>query len=221
MISVQFSHSAMSKSLWPHEPQHARPPCPLTSPGVHPNPCPLCRWYHPTISSSVVLSQHQDLFKWVSSPHQVAKVLEFQLQHQSLQWTPRTDLDGLVGSPCSPRDSKASILQCSVFFIVHFIDLPRRRKWQPTPVFLPGEPRGQGSLVGCCLWGCIELGTTEVTLAAAAAQIYQNISAFKICKLNCKIFDKVSIILPVKDQSRKVRSEYLFSKLSACCFAMS
>ena len=53
------------------------------------------------------LSQHQNLFKWVSSSHQVAKVLEFQLQHQSFQWTPRTDLlqDGLVGSPCIPRDS--------------------------------------------------------------------------------------------------------------------
>ena len=38
------------------------------------------------------LSQHQGLFKWVSSLHQVAKVLEFQLQHQSFQWTPRTDL---------------------------------------------------------------------------------------------------------------------------------
>ena len=52
------------------------------------------------------LSQHQGLFKWVSSSHQVAKVLEFQLQHQSFQWTPRSDLfqDGLVGSPCNPRD---------------------------------------------------------------------------------------------------------------------
>ena len=56
------------------------------------------------------LSQHQGLFKWVSSLHQVAKVLEFQLQHQSFQWTPRTDLlqDGLVASPCSPRDSQES-----------------------------------------------------------------------------------------------------------------
>ena len=58
--------------------------------------------------SAFNLSQHQGLFKWVSSLHQVAKVLEFQLQHQSLQWTPRTDLlqNGLVGSPCSPRDSR-------------------------------------------------------------------------------------------------------------------
>ena len=52
------------------------------------------------------LSQHQDIFKWVSSSHQVAKVLEFQLHHQSFHWTVRTDFlwDELVGSPCSPRD---------------------------------------------------------------------------------------------------------------------
>ena len=55
-------------------------------------------------------SQRQGLFQWVSSSHEVAKVLEFQLQHQSFQWTPRTDLlqDGLVGSPCCPRDSQES-----------------------------------------------------------------------------------------------------------------
>ena len=55
-------------------------------------------------------SQHQSLFQWVNSSHKVAKVLEFQLQHQSFQWTPRTDLlyDVLVGSPCSPRDSQES-----------------------------------------------------------------------------------------------------------------
>ena len=68
---------------------------------------------HPLSSpspSALNLSQHQGLFKWVNSSHQVAKVLEFQLQHQCFQWTPRTDLlqDGLVGSPCSPRDSQES-----------------------------------------------------------------------------------------------------------------
>ena len=51
---VQFSHSVVSDSLRPHEPQHARPPCPSPTPGVHPNPCPLSWWCHPTISSSVV-----------------------------------------------------------------------------------------------------------------------------------------------------------------------
>ena len=55
------------------------------------------------------LSQHQGLFKWVSSSHQVAKVLKFQVQHQSFQWTLRTDLqNGLVGSPCNPGDSQES-----------------------------------------------------------------------------------------------------------------
>ena len=56
------------------------------------------------------LSQHQGLFKWVSSLHQAFKVLEFQLQHQSFQWTFRTDLfwDELVRFPCSPKDSQES-----------------------------------------------------------------------------------------------------------------
>ena len=55
-------------------------------------------------------SQHQSLFQWVNSSHEVAKVLEVRLQHQSFQWTPRTELleNGLVGSPCSPRDSQES-----------------------------------------------------------------------------------------------------------------
>ena len=52
--SVQFSHSVVFDFLRPHEPQQARPPCLSPTPGVHPNPCPLNRWCHPTISSSVV-----------------------------------------------------------------------------------------------------------------------------------------------------------------------
>ena len=52
--SVQFSHSVVCDSLWPHGLQHARPPCPSPAPGVYPNSCPLSRWCHPTISSSVV-----------------------------------------------------------------------------------------------------------------------------------------------------------------------
>ena len=52
--SVELSHSVVSDSLWPREPQHARPPCSSPTPGVHPNLCPLSWWCHPTISSSVV-----------------------------------------------------------------------------------------------------------------------------------------------------------------------
>ena len=97
--SVQFSRSVMSDSLWPHGLQHARLPCPSPTPGACSNSCLLSQWYHPTISTSVIpsplafnLSQHQGLFQWLNSSHQVAKVLEFQLQYQSFQWTPRTDL---------------------------------------------------------------------------------------------------------------------------------
>ena len=66
---------------------------------------------HPLLSPSPPafnLSQHQGLFQWVSSLHQVAKVLELQLQHQSFQWIFRIDFpwDGLDRSPCSPRDSR-------------------------------------------------------------------------------------------------------------------
>ena len=67
----------------------------------------LCR---PLLPPPFNLSQHQGLFQWVNSLHQVAKVLEFQLQHQSFQWVFRADFlyDGLVGYPCSPRDSQES-----------------------------------------------------------------------------------------------------------------
>ena len=97
--SVQFSPSVVSDFLWSHELQHARPPCPSPTPEVHQNPCPLSWWCHPTISSSVITFSSclqyfpaSGSFQWVSCPHHVAKVLEFQLQHQSFQWTPRTDL---------------------------------------------------------------------------------------------------------------------------------
>jgi len=97
--SVQFSRSVLSDSLRPHGLQHARPPCPWPAPRVYSYSYPLSWWCHPTISSSVipspptlVLSQHEGLFKWVSSSHQVAKILEFQIQDHSFQWTPRTDL---------------------------------------------------------------------------------------------------------------------------------
>ena len=52
--SVQFSCSVMSDSSRPHESQHARPPCPSTTQGVHPDPCPLSQWCHPAISLSVI-----------------------------------------------------------------------------------------------------------------------------------------------------------------------
>ena len=61
--SVRFSRSVMSDSLWPHGLQHTRPPCPSPTPRVHPNSCPLSRWCHPAISSSVIpFSSHLQSF---------------------------------------------------------------------------------------------------------------------------------------------------------------
>ena len=145
---------------------------------IHPSHPLLCP-SPPTFN----LSQHQGLFQWVSSSQQVAKVLEFQLQNQAFQWTPRTDLlsDGLFGSPCSPRDSQESsptsqfkslILWLSAFFIV--------KLWHPhmttgktialTRWTFVGKVMSllfsrlcRQSLVGCCLWGHTELNTTEAT----------------------------------------------------------
>ena len=98
LSALQFSCSVMSDALRPHGLQHTRPPCLLATPRVYLNLGPLSwgciQTSHPPLSPSPAackLSQHQGLFKWVSSSHQVAKVLEFQL-HQSFQWTLRTDL---------------------------------------------------------------------------------------------------------------------------------
>ena len=97
-VSVQFSRSVMSDSLWPHESQYARPPCPSPTPGVHSYSCPLSQWCHPAISSSVVpfsscpqsfpMSQ---LFAWGGQRIGVsalASVLTVNIQDWSpLEWT--------------------------------------------------------------------------------------------------------------------------------------
>ena len=97
--NVQFSCSVLSEPLWLHGLQYARLPCPSPTPGAYLKT--HVRWVsdatqlsHPLLSPSPPacnISQHQGLFKWVSSSHQVAKVWEFQLQHQSFQWIFMTD----------------------------------------------------------------------------------------------------------------------------------
>ena len=136
--SDQISHSVVSDSLRPHESQHARPPCPSPIPGVHSDSCPSSQWCHRTISSSVSHFSSclpsfpvSGFFKWVSSLHQMAKVLEFQLQHQSFQWIFRLisfrmdwvdffAVQGTLKSLLQHHSSKASILRHSAFFMVQF-----------------------------------------------------------------------------------------------------
>ena len=101
--SVQFSHSVVSDSLQLPGLQHARSSCPSPPPGVYSDSCPLSWWCHSTISCSVTPfssrlqsfpapGSFQMSYKASSSSHQVARVLEFQLQYQSFRWIFRTDL---------------------------------------------------------------------------------------------------------------------------------
>ena len=116
---LSFSHSVLYDSFRPHGLQQVRFFCPSPSPKVCSNSCPLSRWCYTTFPSSAIpfssclsLSQHQGLFWWVGSSHQVAKALDLQLEHQSFQWIfiLRVDFlqDWLVWSLCSPRDSHES-----------------------------------------------------------------------------------------------------------------
>ena len=118
-MKFQFSSVAQSCPTLCNPMNHSRPSLPvhhqllkLAQAHVH-RVCEAIQPSHPLSSPFTPTpnpSQYQGLFQSVNSLHQVAKVLEFQLQHQAFQWTPRTDLhwDGQVGSPCSPRDSQES-----------------------------------------------------------------------------------------------------------------
>ena len=133
----QFSCSAVSNSLRPSEPKHARPPCPSPTPGVHPNPCPSSQWCHPTISSSII--------PFFSCPQSFPASGSFQMSQLftsggskycrfSFNISPSNEHPGLISfrmdlldllavqgtlkSLIQHHSSKTSILQCSAFFIV-------------------------------------------------------------------------------------------------------
>ena len=129
-IFSRFSRSVVSDSLWPHGLQHARLPCSSPTPGAYPNSRPLSQWCHPTIPSSVIpfSSRLQSFptsrsFRWVSSLHQVAKVLELQLQHSpSNEYSGlsffRIAVQGTLKRLLQHHSSKALVLRHSAFFIV-------------------------------------------------------------------------------------------------------
>ena len=133
---VQFSRSVMSDSLRPHEPQHARLLCPLPAPRVHPNPCPLSQWCHPTIPSSVVpffshlqsfsasgsfpmtqffASGEQSIsFRFSISPsNEHPGLISFRMD-----WLDLLTVQGTLKSLLQHHSSKASILWHSALFIV-------------------------------------------------------------------------------------------------------
>ena len=133
--SVQFSHSVMSDSLWPREPQHTRPPCPSQTPGVYPNSCPLSQCSNhlilchpllllPSIFPSIrVFSNESALrIRWpkywslsfdISPPNEHPGLISFRMD-----WLDLLAVQGTLKSLFQHHSSKISVLLCSAFFIV-------------------------------------------------------------------------------------------------------
>ena len=137
LCSVPLSRSVVSDSLQPHELHHIRPPYPSPTRGVHPNPCPLSRWCHPTISSSVVPFSSYSQFFPASRSFQMSQLFaaggqsigsfSFSIspsnEHPGLisfrmDWLNLLAVQGTLKSLLHHHRSKASILQCSAFFTV-------------------------------------------------------------------------------------------------------
>ena len=137
--SVQFSSSVVSYSLWPHESQQARPPCPSPPPSVYPSPCPLSQWCHPNhlilchpllllpsvFPSIRVLSNESVLhIRWpkyrsfsfsIIPSKEIPGLISFRMD-----WLDLLAVQGTLKSLLQHPSSKASILRCSAFFIVPF-----------------------------------------------------------------------------------------------------
>ena len=133
--NIQFSHSVVSDSLQPHESQHARPPCPSPSPGVHSHSRPSSPWCHPTISSSVTpFSSCPQSFPASGSFPMLALLISWP-KYWSFGISPSNEYSGLISfridwfnllavqgtlkSLLQHHSAKASILWHSAFFMVH------------------------------------------------------------------------------------------------------
>ena len=148
LSSVQFSHSVVSNSLWPHEPQHARLLYPSPTPRVHSNSCPSSWWCHPTISSSVIPFSYcpQSLpasesfpmsqpfrMRWpkywrfsfsISPSNEHPGLISFRMD-----WLDLLAVQGSLKSLLQHHSSKASILQCSAVFIIQ-LSHPYMNHWK-------------------------------------------------------------------------------------------
>ena len=134
--SDQISHSVVSNSLWPHESQHARPPCPTPMPGVHSDSHPSSQWCHPVISFSVVPFSScpqslpasgsfpvSQLFTWGGQSTGVSALASFlpkNIQGWSfrMDWLDLLEVQGTLKSLLQHHSSKASLLWCSAFFTI-------------------------------------------------------------------------------------------------------
>ena len=145
-LSVQVSSTSLNLApRFPH-----RHPCAVPTLGFPPGVvwlglCALLGW---GVACPRILAQYKRDAEKAMAPHS-----------STLAWKiPWTEEPGRLQSMELLRVRHDWATSLSLFTFMHW-----RRQWQPTPVFLPGESQGQGSLVGCYLWGCTELDTTEAT----------------------------------------------------------
>ena len=117
--TVQFSRSVVSNSLWPHELQHARPPCPSPTPRVHPNPCPLSRWCHPAISSCLPLLLLPSIFPniRVFSNESALRIRWPKYWSFSYNISPSNEHPGLISLESSPTSQFKSINSSALSFL--------------------------------------------------------------------------------------------------------
>ena len=166
-----FSLSIMSNSLQPHGLHHARLPCPSLCPGICSNSCPLSQWCHPTISSSITpfsscpwsfpASESFLMSQLFASGGQSIRASASVLPMNIQGFFP-LELTGLISllSKGLSRVFSSTTVQ-NIDINEPLINSTWRRKWQPTPVFLPGKSHGLRILVGYSPWGHKESDTTE------------------------------------------------------------
>ena len=174
----------MSDSLQPHELHCTRPPCTSPAPGVHPNPCPLSRWCHPTILSSVIPFSSCPQFLPASGSFPISQLFAWGGQispfneHPGLisfrmDWLGLLAVQGTFKSLLQHHHSKASVLWCSAFFIVQignqsWLFIERIDAEAETPILWP--PNAKSQHIGKYFddgkdWGQEEKGATEDEMA--------------------------------------------------------
>ena len=145
----QFSRSVVSDSLWPHESQHTRPPCPSPTPGVHSNSRPLSRCCHPAISSSVV--------PFSSCPQSLPASGSFSNESAlHMKWPKYWSFSFSI----SPSKEYPGLISFRMGWLDLILDEHHRLHGHEFG-WIPGVGDGQGGLVCCDSWGHKESDTTE------------------------------------------------------------
>ena len=144
--SVQFSHSVVSDSLRPHEPQHTRPPCSSPAPRVYPNSCSLSQWYHPSISTSVVPfsscpQSFPALHTYILLQYFIRNLWDFVLLYAKHSVWHKVFIQRvfIMGFPGGSDGKESACDVGAMSSIPGSGRSPAEGKWLPIPIFLPDQ----------------------------------------------------------------------------------